>query len=203
MMSPDPHSLGRRERNKQAKLTRIVAAATELFAQRKVDDVTIQEIADKADIGTGTLFLYVKSKGDLLLLVQNARYAAGLERGLIAAEKASSVLDAVIALATPIVECNRSPIDNGLTYLREMMFGDPTEPNRAAALAIVGQTQQTVADFIVQYTGRDAADAAPRAQAISAILFLTMAAHASPEFSVPQVVEAIRAQVATVLPADS
>jgi kynurenine formamidase len=60
--------MGRRERNKQAKLDRIVAAARELFAEHGVDEVTTQQIADKADIGTGTLFLYVKSKGDLLLL---------------------------------------------------------------------------------------------------------------------------------------
>ena len=49
---------GRRERNKQQKLDRITAAARELFAERGVDEVTTQEIADKADIGAGTLFLY-------------------------------------------------------------------------------------------------------------------------------------------------
>lgn len=63
---------GRRERNKQLKLDRITAAARELFAERGVDEVTTQEIADKADIGTGTLFLYAKTKGELLLLVQNS-----------------------------------------------------------------------------------------------------------------------------------
>ena len=63
---------GRRERNKQEKLDRITAAASELFAERGVDEVTTQEIADKADIGTGTLFLYAKTKGELLLLVQNS-----------------------------------------------------------------------------------------------------------------------------------
>lgn len=199
-MSPENRAPGRRERTKQAKLDRIVAAATELFTQRSVDDVTTQEISDKADIGSGTLFLYVKSKGDLLLLVQNARYAAALERGLAAAKDAANALDAVIALATPIVECNRAPIDNGRTYLREMMFGDPTEPNRATALSVVERTQQAVADLVTQHTGRDAADAAVRAQVISSILFLTMASHASPEFSLPHVVEAIRRQVAVVLP---
>ena len=56
------------------KLDRIVAAARELFAEHGVDDVTTQQIADKADIGTGTLFLYAKTKGELLLLVQNSGY---------------------------------------------------------------------------------------------------------------------------------
>ena len=73
--------IGRRERNKQVKLDRIVAAARELFAEHGVDEVTTQQIADKADIGTGTLFLYVKSKGELLLLVQNSGYADALAKG--------------------------------------------------------------------------------------------------------------------------
>jgi L-alanine-DL-glutamate epimerase-like enolase superfamily enzyme len=44
-------ALGRRERNKQAKLQRITAAASELFAAHGVDEVTTQQIADAADIG--------------------------------------------------------------------------------------------------------------------------------------------------------
>ena len=73
--------VGRRERNKQAKLERITAAARELFAEHGVDDVTTQQIAEKADIGTGTLFLYAKTKGELLLLVQNSGYVDALEEG--------------------------------------------------------------------------------------------------------------------------
>src|SRR5689334_1066861 len=106
-----PQPIGRRERNKQDKLERIVAAASELFAERGVDEVTTQQIADMADIGTGTLFLYAKTKGELLLLVQNAKYAQSLERGRADAEAIPGVLDAVLAIVQPIVECNRVQID--------------------------------------------------------------------------------------------
>src|SRR5580704_15221560 len=106
---------GRRERNKQEKLDRITAAASELFAVHGVDEVTTQQVADKADIGTGTLFLYAKTKGELLLLVQNAHYAEALERGRADAEAIPGVLDAVMAIVRPIVECNRAQIDNGRT----------------------------------------------------------------------------------------
>src|SRR5215218_4611367 len=128
--------LGRRERNKQQKLERIVAAATELFAERGVEDVTTQQIADKADIGTGTLFLYAKTKGELLLMVQNTHYAEALERGRSAAEDVPDVLGAVMTIIQPIVECNRTQVANGRTYLREMAFGDPDEPHHGEALAI-------------------------------------------------------------------
>ena len=110
--------VGRRARNKQEKLDRIVAAASALFAEHGVDEVTTQQIADKADIGTGTLFLYAKTKGELLLLVQNAKYAEALAQGQVDAETVPGVLDAVMAIVRPIVECNRTQIDNGRTYLR-------------------------------------------------------------------------------------
>src|SRR5215207_11052122 len=104
---------GRRERNKKEKLDRIVAAARELFAERGVDEVTTQEIADKADIGAGTLFLYAKTKGELLLLVQNSTYADALAQGRSAAESIPDALDAVMAIVCPVVECNRKQVDNG------------------------------------------------------------------------------------------
>lgn len=61
--------LGRRERNKQEKLDRILVAARDLFAAKGFGETTTQEIAERADIGTGTLFLYAKTKEDLLIMV--------------------------------------------------------------------------------------------------------------------------------------
>lgn len=192
--------LGRRERNKRAKLQRITAAAGELFAAHGVDEVTTQQIADAADIGTGTLFLYAKTKGELLLLVQNAHYATALERGRVAAADATTALDAVLALLAPVVACNRVQVDNGRTYLREMVFGDPAEPHHAEALAIVGQTEDVTAGLLAQHLGLDEAEASTLARVISAILFLAMASDEHIDSSVQQIVGVIRAQVAAILP---
>src|ERR687897_2737916 len=137
--------VGRRERNKLQKLDRIMTAARELFAEHGVDEVTTQQIADKADIGTGTLFLYAKTKGELLLLVQNAGYAHALEEGRAAVERIPEVLDAVMAIVRPVVECNRIQIENGRTYLRELVFGDPEEPHHRDALALTAQTEELIA----------------------------------------------------------
>lgn len=192
--------LGRRERNKQEKLDRITAAASELFAELGVEDVTTQQIADKADIGTGTLFLYAKTKGELLLLVQNAHYAKALEQGRANAETILDPLDAVMALVRPIVECNRVQVDNGRTYLREMVFGDPTEPRHNEALSIVAQTEEAIAAVL----GRDglvsADDAATTARIASAIMFLSMAVSADPALRVDDVVQDIRTQIRLLLP---
>ncbi|WP_406165907.1 TetR/AcrR family transcriptional regulator [Streptomyces canus] len=199
-MSVAPQSVGRRERNKQEKFDRIVAAASELFAEHGVDEVTTQQIADKADIGTGTLFLYAKTKGELLLLVQNAKYAEALEQGLADAETVPGVLDAVLAIVRPIVECNRTQIDNGRTYLREMVFGDPEEPRHSAALAIVAQAEEAVAAVLRRGERVTAGDAATLAHIVSAVMFLSMATSVNIALSVEEIVQDIRGQVDVLLP---
>lgn len=192
--------LGRRERNKRDKLERIVAAAGELFAERGVDEVTTQQIADAADIGTGTLFLYVRTKGELLLLVQNAHYEAALEEGRAAAAAEAGVLDAVLALLRPIVVCNRAQVDNGRTYLREMVFGDPAEPHHATALRIVERTEEALAEIFVRFAAIDDAEALTLATVVSAIQFMAMAPDLPGRSSAGEVIDAIAAQVVTILP---
>ncbi|MCS5721690.1 TetR/AcrR family transcriptional regulator [Herbiconiux sp. CPCC 203407] len=199
-MSVATQPLGRREREKQAKLARITAAASELFAKRGVDEVTTQQIADAADIGTGTLFLYAKTKGELLLLVQNARYADALTRGRKAAKAERTTLDALLALLAPIAECNRAQVDNGRTYLREMVFGDSGEPHHAEALSIVARTEEAIADILAERAGVAPGQAATLARVISAIQFLELAASVNTGSTVPDLLASIRAQVAAILP---
>jgi TetR/AcrR family transcriptional regulator len=191
--------LGRRERNKQAKLDRIVAAAGELFAEFGVDDVTTSQIAEKADIGAGTLFLYAKSKGELLLMVQNSSYATSLVRGRAAAEKIPDMLDAVMAILTEVVHCNRTQVENGRTYLREMVFGDPEEPHRREALGLSFQTEEAVAVVLQRDQRIDSTEAATLARIISAIMFLTMAATVNARKTVEELLAEIRTQIQVIL----
>ncbi|GAB2736380.1 TetR/AcrR family transcriptional regulator [Arthrobacter bambusae] len=192
--------LGRRERNKQEKLDRITAAASELFAEYGVEDVTTQQIADKADIGTGTLFLYAKTKGELLLLVQNAHYAEALKRGRADAETTPDALGAVMAVVRPIVECNRTQIDNGRFYLREMVFGDPKEPQHSAALSIVAQTEDAIAAILDRAKPAGAGDAATAARIVSAIMFVSMAASVNAGLETEALEQDIRTQISLLIP---
>jgi AcrR family transcriptional regulator len=198
-MSLSSRPVGRRERNKQEKRDRITAAARELFAERGVDEVTTQEIADKADIGAGTLFLYAKTKGELLLLVQNSSYAEALEEGRTAAAGITDLLDAVLAIIRPVVECNRKQVDNGRTYLREIVFGDPEEPHHRDALALTVQTETAIAEVLRRDDRFGAADAAALAHIVSAIMFVSMAATINIAYPVDNVVQEIRDQVRVLL----
>lgn len=198
-MAVGAQRVGRRERNKQEKLERITAAARELFAERGVDEVTTQEIADKADIGAGTLFLYAKTKGELLLLVQNSMYAEALAQGKADAESVPDELDAVMAILRPVVECNRKQVDNGRTYLREIVFGDPEEPHHRDALMLTVQTEQAIADVLRRDERIGADEAATLAHIVSAIMFVSMAATINIANPVDDVVREIKDQVRVLI----
>lgn len=196
--SPRP---GRRERNKKDKLERITVAARELFTEFGVDDVTTQQIADKADIGTGTLFLYAKTKSELLLLVQNSAYADALVRGTAAADQATDTLEAVMAILRPVVECNRAQVDNGRTYLREIVFGDPEEPHHRDALGYTIETEKAVAGVLQRRNGLAPDAAATLAHIVSAIMFITLAVTGNVAKSIEDLLTEIRAQLRVILPA--
>lgn len=199
MSNARPQAPGRRERNKQEKLARITAAAGELFLEHGVDDVTTQQIADRADIGTGTLFLYAKTKSELLLLVQNSFYADALVRGRAAAARIEDTLGAVMAIVRPVVECNRTRVDNGRKYLREIVFGDPDEPHHGAALALTVETEGEIASVLLRDEAADPARAAMTAHIVSAIMFVAMAASFNADKSVDDLLREIEAQVAVLL----
>ncbi|PRY62364.1 TetR/AcrR family transcriptional regulator [Glycomyces artemisiae] len=198
-MPAAPHKVGRRERNKQEKLDRITAAARELFAEHGVDEVTTQQIAEAADIGTGTLFLYAKNKGELLLLVQNSTYAEALIEGRNAAEDTPEILDAVMAIIRPVVVCNRKQVDNGRTYLREMVFGDPAEPHHRDALDLTVETEAAIAAVLGRDQATDPTTAAALAHIISAIMFIAMAPTINADRSIEDLLQEIRDQLRIVL----
>ncbi len=62
---------GLREKNKEEKLRRIKDVAVELFMSKGYDDTTTREIAQKAGVGLGTVFVYADTKRDLLFLIVN------------------------------------------------------------------------------------------------------------------------------------
>jgi TetR/AcrR family transcriptional regulator len=198
-MQAEPQALGRRERNKQQKLDRITAAARELFTEYGVDEVTTQQVADKADVGTGTLFLYAKTKAELLLLVHNMKYGEALDRGIRDAERAPGVLDGVMAIIRPIIECNRIQIENGRTYLKEIVFGDPAEPHHAEALALTARTEAAIADILRRGEHLAARDPAKLARIISSIMFISMTVTVNSRLTDAQVGDEIHDLVSVLL----
>jgi AcrR family transcriptional regulator len=57
----------RRKRKKAAVRAHILATAIQLFSQHGLDAVTVDQIADAADIGKGTIYNYFSTKEDIVV----------------------------------------------------------------------------------------------------------------------------------------
>jgi len=88
---------GLRERKKQRTHAEITAAAARLFAERGFDAVTIDEIAEAADVSPRTFYRYVSSKEDLVF-GDLAETIEGMERLLAARPADEPVLDSLRAI---------------------------------------------------------------------------------------------------------
>ena len=64
-----PAKLGLRERNKIRKEILIRQAARELFTEKGFDGTTLRDVAERADVGFGTVFSYAVDKAGLLAMV--------------------------------------------------------------------------------------------------------------------------------------
>lgn len=65
--------LGLRERARRERFERIRQAAETLLQERPFDEITTRDVAQAAAVGEATLFRYISSKDDLLLMVIGRR----------------------------------------------------------------------------------------------------------------------------------
>ncbi|MEW2164595.1 TetR/AcrR family transcriptional regulator [Streptomyces sp. NPDC007084] len=162
---------GRRERNKQDKLHRILEAATELFTEQGYSAVTTQQIAEAADVGIGTLFRHAGSKAGLLMLVMNEQLRLGVERGLALARSGAAPTDAILALVTPLVDASSRHPENTAVYQRETLFG--TGPERETATAQVARIESAIEEILrSRTTSRPAHDLDRAAHAVYSTMYM-------------------------------
>jgi AcrR family transcriptional regulator len=90
--------VGLRERNKLDKLRRIKDAASELFIRKGYDDTTTREIAVRAGVGLGTIFVYAATKRDLLFLIVNDDLQRLVERAAATVRPERAILDNLLRI---------------------------------------------------------------------------------------------------------
>jgi len=116
--------IGRRELNKEDKLRRIKEAARKLFVANGYDEASTRQIATRAGVGLGTLFLYAANKRDLLFLAVNDELEDAALRAAAVVRRDATFLDNLLTAFQPLYESfGREPGLSRLT-LREMMFYD-------------------------------------------------------------------------------
>jgi len=202
-MTEQSASLGRRERAKEDKRRRILGAARELFAEHGVSGVTTQQIADRADVAVGTLFLYASTKAELLIMVQNEKFATAIDDGLSAAQSAeregATVQDVVFAVIEPVVRCIREQVENGRTYLHELVFGDPTEPHRREGLTLSSRLEDGLIGVLTRGGTITSAEASTLARVITSVIHVSTTATLYSHRTPSEVIEDICVQIHAVL----
>jgi AcrR family transcriptional regulator len=121
-----PQTEGRRDRNKREKVARITAAARTLFHAKGYTKTTTQEVAEAADIGAGTLFLYAKSKEDLLILVFKDEMSQLIEEVYGTIRNKAPLLEKAESLFDGFIEYHRRDVVIARALIRELSFsGNP------------------------------------------------------------------------------
>lgn len=64
---PAARTLSRVERKRRETRARIISAAEELMRKQPIDEITIQDMTQAADVGHGTFYLHFKSKYEVLV----------------------------------------------------------------------------------------------------------------------------------------
>ncbi|KAA0919790.1 TetR/AcrR family transcriptional regulator [Dietzia sp. ANT_WB102] len=162
---------GRRELNKADKQRRIYAAALELFSRHGYSTVTTQEVADLAEVGTGTLFRYARSKGELLCMVANEEFRAMVET----VPDTGDPVDDLVTLCEPLlVALDRQP-ENIAAYHRETLFGEPG-PHRAEAQRILEELRELIAVVLAGHSDSSTTEdsLAGPAQTVFDVLYMTI-----------------------------
>ncbi len=142
--SVPPGEPGRRELNKLDKLRRIKEAARHLFVSKGFDDTTIREIAGRAGVGLGTVFVYAEDKRDLLFLIANEGLDQAAETAKAAVHPKASLLDNLCAMFRAQYEFFAQQPALSRLVLREMTFyasgaqADAFQKTREALIDLVG-----------------------------------------------------------------
>jgi AcrR family transcriptional regulator len=112
---------GRAERNKREKRERIMRAARELFRKHGFEATTVSQIAERADVGKGTLFLYAGSKEELLVMFFREDVGRSMDRGFNTVPDAP-LLEQVMHVFGVMLDQNRRNLDLGRTFAKEVPF---------------------------------------------------------------------------------
>lgn len=116
---------GLRERNRADKLARILEAGRELFSRDGFDATTTRAVAQRAGIGTGTLFLYFPEKRDLLLRLFKDDIEPVHRAAVAALASDLPILDAVLQVFRSLYDYYARDPRLSRVFLSELAFLDP------------------------------------------------------------------------------
>jgi AcrR family transcriptional regulator len=122
----------RTERGKRQKLVRILRTARQLFERKGFDATTMKEIAAGADIGHGTLFLYARSKEDLLVMMFRDEVVRAVDEAIATVPSRRPLLDQIVHVLGAIVTHHEQHVPLARVFVKELPFVDDARHGVAA-----------------------------------------------------------------------
>lgn len=112
----------RRDRNKREKLERIERAGRHLFGKHGFHKTTTRAIAEAAEIGAGTLFVYFPEKLDLLMHLFQQDLSRLVNDQLDALPPDMPLADACLRVFEAVYDFYAADPELARTFVKEMMF---------------------------------------------------------------------------------
>jgi TetR/AcrR family transcriptional regulator, cholesterol catabolism regulator len=150
--------LPRRERNKLEKRARLIAAARSLFSRKGFAATTTAEIAQRAGVGAGTLFLYFSSKDDLLVAIFREQMDAVVDAAFATLPRRATLLDEIVHVYGAMIEFHEGDPELARAFVKELLFVG--EPNRDSVFAFIDGLDERIAGRIEARQARGELDAA-------------------------------------------
>ena len=113
------------------KRTKIITAAADLFSEKDFHDVTVEEVADLAGVGKGTVYLYFPSKENLFVeVIKNGilQLLDEVERGLDGIDDPSAKIRRLIEIDLEFVKKHESfyrTFARGEVQIRSLLTEEP------------------------------------------------------------------------------
>ena len=158
--SPKPPVPGRRARAKAEKRARILRAARSLISEKGYAQMSMSEVAARADVAAGTVFQYAATKAELLMMVTESLWAGHIREradGPRPEPRASSgtAADEIVELLAPFLEMSTDWPETTAWIAREILFGDDL-PHRREVLALMEVLEERIAHALARCSHREA-----------------------------------------------
>jgi AcrR family transcriptional regulator len=151
----------RRAANKEDKRRRLREAAWELFQSQGYAETTTKDIARRAGVGTGTLFLYARDKADLLFLVLHDRLAVAVDEGLRSVDHSAPIVDQLMHLFEKFFAVYEEVPDIARHFIKEMPGANGPNAQQVNGLTFMLLGQMGALVEAAQRRGEVRADAQP------------------------------------------
>ena len=136
-----PRAICRRERNKLEKLARIKQAARTLFAEKGFEATTTREIAEHADVGAGTLFLYFQTKEEILVLLFREEMGHTIDAAFATLREQQPLLEQLLHVFNAVIAYHEQDVGLARIFVKELPF-------------VEGQLRQEINAFLSDWYNR-------------------------------------------------